>query len=260
MSKLNQFDLSGKVSMVTGAGSGLGRVFCEAMAESGSDVACVDINETWAKETTDIVAKKGVRTLSIRADVSNQQDVKTTFRKIEEVFGKLDILLNNAGVTTKAARLHEMPLEYWNHAISVDLTGVFFCMQEGITLMLQQKKGSIINISSIGGLLGMPGKCNYSVAKAGVIALTKSAAVEYGPDNIRVNAIAPGMFGGTRLGESAGMTKEDLERRFAMEASKTPLRRIGEPVELKGIAIYLASEASSFITGSIFVADGGYIA
>jgi len=259
MSKVNLFDVSGKVSLITGAGSGLGRVICKAMAENGSDVICMDINEAWARETAGILTENGVRSLAIKADVSDQESVRTVFRKVDQEFGRLDILFNNAGITTMPARVHEMPLEYWNKAISVNLTGVFFCMQEGLKLMLRQKKGTIINIASTAGMFGaLPSKSNYSAAKAGVISLTKSAAVDYGSDGIRVNAIAPGFFGGTRLGESAGMTKEEREKLNVMLAKETPLRRLAEPDELKGLAIYLASDASSFVTGAIFVVDGGY--
>jgi len=258
MTKQSVFSLLGKVSLVTGAGSGLGRVICEALAENGSDVVCVDINKAWAGETADVISKNSVNTLAITADVSNHEDVKHMFKKVEQRFGRIDVLFNNAGLTTRAARLHEMTLEYWNKVINVDLTGVFLCMREAIKLMLREKRGSIINISSIGGLFGMPAKSNYCTAKAGVIALTKSAAVDYGPENIRVNAIAPGMFQGTRLGQSAGMTEEELEKTFIMAANNTPLRRVADPSELKGLAIYLASDASSFVTGATFVIDGGY--
>ncbi len=261
MTRVNLFDLSGKVSLVTGAGSGLGRVFSEALAEYGSDVVCLDLNETWATETAKLISRAGVRTLVVRADVSNQEDVMKAFGKVDQEFGKLDILFNNAGVTTKGARLHEMPIEYWHRAVSVDLTGVFFCMQEGIKMMLRQKKGTIINLSSAAGLFGLlPTRSNYCAAKAGVVSLTKSAAVDYGPEGIRVNAIAPGMIGGTRLGESAGATKEQMERLIARVSSETPLQRIGAPSELKGLAVFLASDASSYITGAVFMVDGGHTA
>jgi gluconate 5-dehydrogenase len=157
-----------------------------------------------------------------------------------------------------------MRLEDWNKVIGVNLTGVFMCMQEGIKLMLRQKSGSIINISSILGFIAIDPDIlavqHYIAAKHGVIGLTKTAAVQYGPDNIRVNAIAPGFYAGTRLG--------DVEERIEAEAqafegriiSLTPMKRLAEPKELKGLAVLLASDASSFITGTTYVTDGGWSA
>ena len=262
MSETNLFNLTGKVSLVTGAGSGLGRVFCEAMAEHGSDVVCSDINEAWAQETAGIIAKYGVKTVVVKADVSKQDEVKALFRKVDQEFGKLDVLFNNAGIATKGAKIHEMRLEDWNKVIGVNLTGVFLCMQEGIKLMLRQKSGSIINISSILGfmaispdILAIP---NYTAAKHGVIGLTKTAAVQYGPDNIRVNAIAPGFYAGTRLGDVEERTEAEAQAWAEKVILLTPMRRFGQPEELKGLAVLLASDASSYITGATYVTDGGW--
>jgi len=252
------------VSLVTGAGSGLGRVFCEVLAEHGSHVVCSDINEAWAKETADIIAKVGVKTVVVRADVSKQEEVKAMFRKVEQEFGKLDILFNNAGIATRGAKLHEMPLEDWTKVIDIDLTGVFLCMQEGIKLMLRQKSGSIINISSTLGLVASDpailATSNYVAAKHGVIGLTKSAAVQYGPDNIRVNAIAPGFHGPTKLGDVEKKSEEQAQAYMAEVIALTPMKRVAKPEELKGLAVYLASDASSFVTGATFVEDGGWCA
>jgi NAD(P)-dependent dehydrogenase (short-subunit alcohol dehydrogenase family) len=264
MKATNMFDLTGRVSLVTGAGSGLGRIFCEAMAECGSDVVCSDINRTWAEETAGMMAKYGVKTAVVKADVSQENEVKALFGKVDREFGRLDILFNNAGLATKGARLHEMPLEDWNKVISVDLTGVFLCMQEGIKLMLRQKRGSIINISSILGLVGVNPDIlaisNYIAAKHGVIGLTKSAAVQYGPDNIRVNAIAPGFIEATRLGDVEKRDKQQAQGSSDRVTELTPMKRFGKPEELKGLAALLASDASSFITGATFILDGGWCA
>jgi NAD(P)-dependent dehydrogenase (short-subunit alcohol dehydrogenase family) len=265
MSETNLFSLKGKVSLITGAGSGLGRIFCEAMAEQGSHVVCADINESWAKETASRLAKYGVKTLAIKVDVSQQDDVKALFRKVDEKFGKLDILFNNAGIATKGAKIHEMPIEDWNKVINVNLTGTFLCLQEGIKLMLRQKSGSIINVSSIFGLvaadpdiLAIP---HYIASKHGVIGLTKTAAVQYAPDNIRVNAIAPGFYSGTKLGDVEERTEEQNRVVSERMLAVTPLKRFGTPEELKGLAVFLASDtASSFITGATIVTDGGLCA
>jgi NAD(P)-dependent dehydrogenase (short-subunit alcohol dehydrogenase family) len=264
MSKTNLFDLTGKVSLITGAGSGLGRVFCEAMAEHGSDVVCSDINRVWAEETAGMIAKYGVKTLVVKADVSKQDEVKSLFQKVDQEFGKLNVLINNAGIATKGAKLHEMPLEDWNKVIAVNLTGTFLCMQEGIKLMLRQKSGSIINLSSVLGLVAMDPEIlainHYIASKHGIIGLTKTAAVQYGPYNIRVNAIAPGFYSGTKLGDVEERTKEEAQVWAEKVIPLTPLRRFADPKEIKGLAVFLASDASSFITGSTYVTDGGWCA
>jgi len=264
MGALDLFQMKGKVSLVTGAGSGLGRVFCEVLAEAGSDVVC-DINEDWARETAKIIAEYGVKTLVIKADVVKQEEVKEMFSKVEQEFGKLDVLINNAGVATKSLRIHEMPLKDWNRVIGINLTGVFMCMQEGIKLMLKRKKGSIINIASVCGMRGVDPEilaaCNYAATKSGMIGLTKQGAAEYGASGIRVNVIAPGWHLGTRLGEGAGIVGSEEKNMALIKkiTELTPMKRTGDPAELKGLALYLASDASSFVTGSVFVHDGGWL-
>jgi NAD(P)-dependent dehydrogenase (short-subunit alcohol dehydrogenase family) len=264
MSKANLFDLSGKVSLITGGSSGLGRVFCEAMAESGSNVAfSYNTNEVGAKETEDMIAKYRVKTLALKADVSKPEEIRLMFRKVDREFGKLDILFNNAGIDYPPRRIHELPLEDWNKLIAIDLTGVFLCMQEGIKLMLRQKRGSIINISSICGLMGINpailDNCSYVTAKHGIIGLTKQVALEYATDGIRVNALAPAFFP-TRIARDVVMSEEQTRDFVKKSAASIPMKRWGELAELKGIAIYLASDASSFVTGATFAIDGGFTA
>jgi len=261
MSEKNLFNLAGKVSLVTGAGSGLGRAFCEALAEYGSDVVCSDINEAWAKETAGIIAKYGVKTLAVKADVSKQDEVKALFGKVDQEFGKLDVLFNNAGIVTKGAKLHERRLEDWNRVIAVNLTGTFLCMQEGIKLMLRQRSGSIINISSLAGFQAISPDIltidHYTASKHGVIGLAKTAAVQYGPDNIRVNAIAPGFYAETKLGNEEARSEEEAQVWAEKTIKIIPLGRFAKPEELKGLAVFLASDASSYVTGATYVTDGG---
>lgn len=261
----NLFDLTGKVSLVTGAGSGLGRMFSQAMVEHGSQVVCADINLEWAKETADMLGKFGIKTLAVKTDVSDQDDVKALFRLIDKEFGKLDVLINNAGIATKGARIHEMHLEDWNKVISVNLTGTFLCIQEALKIMLRQKSGSIINISSVLGVVAADPEIlatsNYVASKHGIIGLTKSAAAQYGEYNIRVNSIAPGFFGGTRLADAEKRAEEQKKTSSSKIHSLTPLRRLATPGELKGVAVMLASEkASSFVTGETIIVDGGWSA
>lgn len=262
MSQPDLFDLSGKVSLITGGSSGLGRAFCEAMAEKGSDVAfSYNTNETGAKETAAMITRYGVKAVAIKADISQPAEVRSLFRHVDQKFGKLDILFNNAGMDVAPQRIHELPLEVWNKMIAVDLTGTFLCMQEGLKLMLRQKKGSIINISSVLGLVGINASAldssAYVTSKHAIIGLTKQAASEYAADGIRVNAIAPG-FIPTRIGRAGGFSAERIKNALEWELKLTPMGRRATPSELKGIAIYLASDASSFVTGSISVVDGGY--
>lgn len=261
MSEKGMFSLAGKVSLVTGAGSGLGRVICQAMAEYGSDVVCSDINEAWAQETAGTIAKYGVRTLVVKTDVSKQNEVKALFHKLDQEFGRLDILFNNAGIATKGVKLHQRRLEDWNRVISVNLTGTFLCMQEGIKLMLRQKRGSIINISSVAGFSALSPDIlaieHYTASKHGIIGLTKTAAVQYGTDNIRVNAIAPGFYDKTKLGDVEERTEAEAQAWAEKTLKLIPLGRFAEPEELKGLAVFLASDASSYITGATYVTDGG---
>ena len=262
MAQSRLFDLSGKAALVTGAGSGIGRAICIALAEHGSNVACADLHEDWAEETAKMLAEFNVKALTIKANVTKPAEVKAMFAWVDREFGKLDTLFNNAGIATKGAKLHEMSLEDWNSVIDVDLTGVFLCMQEGIKLMLRQKKGSIINITSILGLVAIKPEIltttNYVAAKHGVIGLTKSGAAQYGPYNIRVNAIAPGFIAGTKLAEVEQRTEQQQKEISDDVLRLTPMRRTSDPSELQGTAVYLAADASSFVTGTTFLVDGGW--
>lgn len=258
------FDLSGKVALVTGGGSGLGRVFCEAMAQFGADVACCDINEEAAKATAERIAKFGHRTLAITANVSKQDETVYMVDKTVAEVGRLDILINNAGISTAPAKIHEIPVENWNRVLSVNLTGVFLCMRAALPVMIKQKSGCIISISSTAALIHRhpdtkPAFAEYSTSKAGVITLTRQAAMEYIKDGIRVNCIAPGHLRGTKLGAdwAATMSEEKLRQSEELIIRSYPIGRKAEPDELKGLVIYLASDASSYVTGQVFVIDGG---
>jgi len=264
MAERTMFNLDGKVALVTGAGSGIGRAIALALAEYGSAVVCADIVEERAQETVELLKKYQVKSTAVKTDVSREDQVKALFEKTGKEFGRLDVLFNNAGVSTRGRLLHEMPLEDWNRVLNVDLTGVFLCMKEGIGLMLKQEKGSIINISSVLGMGGVSPEIlatsNYVAAKHGVIGLTRSGAAQYAPHNIRVNAIVPGFYQGTRLSETEQMSKERSQKVAEMIMQLTPMKRTGGIDELKGLAVFLASDAASFITGAIMTVDGGWTA
>ena len=258
------FDLQGKVALVTGAARGLGRFFSWTLAEAGAEVVCVDKESQ--EETLKRIATFGRRSLPLIVDVSRAQDIEEMGNQIADAFGRLDIAVNNAGIIHKPYRFHEIPFEEWERLISIDLTGVFLCMQKELELMVKQKSGVIINISSILGLRGlipelMP-RASYIAAKHAVIGLTKQAALEYAQEGIRANAIAPGWFAGTDLGRErlASKTAADFRQREEKITEFTPMRRRGNVEELKGLLLYLSSDASSFVTGQTFVVDGGWTA
>ena len=263
----NLFSLEGKVALVTGAALGLGRSFAQTLAEVGADVAIVDINKDHLNETEEILRIAGRKILKIVADVCNPTDVARMVDETVSNLGQLNIAVNNAGIITKPARFHEMPPEDWNKVILVNLTGVFLCMQKEIDVMLKQGNGgSIINVSSVLGLVGldpdlMP-RVNYIASKHGVIGLTKQGAVEYAEYGIRVNAIAPSWFSGTSLSKERSkiQTREEQDLREKRILALNPMKRRGRIDELQGLLLFLASDASTYSTGQVFVSDGGWTA
>jgi NAD(P)-dependent dehydrogenase (short-subunit alcohol dehydrogenase family) len=262
----NIFDLSGKVAVVTGGGSGLGRLFCETLAEFGANISLCDVDEKGAKETADLVKGLRQQSLPIKADVNNPDDVQHVVDETVAKLGSIDILVNNAGINAKPAKIADMPIGDWDRVLGIDLRGVFLCTRAVLPVMVKQRKGNIINIASVLGIRAflevgeiMP-IVHYSVAKAGVISLTKETAVEYARDGIRANCIAPGWHRGTRLSSQWRETAWEQEHRRKYEemiARITPMGRRGELSELKGLVVYLASDASSFMTGQVLVSDGG---
>jgi NAD(P)-dependent dehydrogenase (short-subunit alcohol dehydrogenase family) len=265
--KKELFDLDGKVALVTGAALGLGRSFAQTLAEAGADVVIVDIDKDHLDETERILKGAGRKVFKILADVSNPRDVARMVDETVSNLGQLNVAVNNAGIITKPARFHEMPPEDWNIVISVNLTGVFLCMQKEIELMLKQGNGgSIINLSSVLGIVGldpdlMP-RVNYIASKHGVIGLTKQGAVEYAQWGIRVNAIAPSWHSGTSLSKDRDkvQTREEQNLREKRISALTPMKRRGRIEELQGLLLFLASDASTYATGQVFVSDGGWTA
>lgn len=258
----NIFDLSGKVTLITAGGRGLGREYCEAMAEFGADVACADIDMGRAQETVELIKKFGHRAIAIEADVSKIDQVERMVKQTLGEFGTIDILFNNAGIVNPMKRLHEVAIEDWERVIAVNLTGMFLCMRTVLPIMLKQKRGSIINIASVAGMVALSPEMGYTNAdaygasKAGVIGLTRHAAVAYAKDGIRINAIAPG----AHLTWPLSHTREEMENIIKKLSNFIPMGRVGDPSELKGLAVYLASDASSYVTGQTFVHDGGITA
>jgi NAD(P)-dependent dehydrogenase (short-subunit alcohol dehydrogenase family) len=255
------FDLSGKVVLVTGGGSGLGRSICVAMAEYGADVVCVGRTTKKIEETVDLIKGYGTRTMVITADVADQAQIERMVGQTVKQLGTIDVVFANAAIREIAfQRIHEKPVEDWDIVIDVNLRSVFLLMRAIFPLFLKEKGGNFICVSSVGGLWPIADhefprlNTAYSVAKAGVIMLTKLAARQYAKDNIRVNAICPGYH------ESGLTPPEELEAFEAELIPHIPMGRGAKADEIKGLAIWLASNASSYVTGQIVVEDGGVYA
>ena len=246
------FDLTDEKAIVTGAAQGLGKHMVLALAEAGADVAIVDLNLAGAKEVAEMVEKIGRRSIALKVDVSQEASVGEMVKTVKDQFGRIDILINNAGIVNNSPA-EEMTTECWEQVVKIDLTGVFLCAQAVGREMIKQKKGSIINISSMSGLIvnrPQP-QIHYNTSKAGVVMITKCLAAEWAKYNIRVNAIAPGYMGTV-------MVKRVFDQYRDHWLPLIPMGRIGEPREIRGPAVFLASKASSYMTGAVVVMDGGY--
>ncbi|MBN2041796.1 MAG: glucose 1-dehydrogenase [Spirochaetes bacterium] len=256
------FDLTGKVALITGASRGLGVAFAAAMAEYGADVACIGRDKAKLDETVEKVKEYGVKAAAIKADMTKEEDVRRMVKETVEKFGKIDILFNNAGTGTPPLKIHELPTEDWDSVMNINLRGSFLVMKYVIPEMIKNKYGSIINISSIAGLRAeVPevAPVSYGASKAAIMNMTQVAAMEYVADGIRVNCIAPGMHR-SELGRTGLTPEEDAKVEQMIQdycKEEVPMARFAEADELKGLALLLASDASSYITGQIFIQDGG---
>jgi 3-oxoacyl-[acyl-carrier protein] reductase len=247
--------LDGKVAVVTGASRGIGKAIAETFAREGADVVVNYVkSENEAKEVVKQIKAMGRRALAVKADVSKRADAQRMFNKILAEFGRVDILVNNAGIGTGGTTL-DTPEEDWDRVIAVNLKGPFNCTQIAAKMMVEQKSGKIINISSISGLGGAPvGELAYCCAKAALIAMTTVAAQDLGPYGINVNSVAPGW---TRTDMTSRATREKTEELQRLKAGMAAMRRIGEPQDIANAALFLASDEASFVTGQVLVADGG---
>jgi len=250
------FDLTERKALVTGAGRGIGRVLALTLAEAGCDVCLLGTTMTNIEAVANEIRQLGRKAIAIQTDVSKKEQVYKAFLQTAEQLGSLDICVNNAGVSVGQSRssAEEMEEEEWDRVMDINLKGVFLCAQAAAQIMIPQKQGSIINIASMSSFtVNVPQKqAVYNSSKAGVAMLTKALAVEWAEYGIRVNSICPGYIKTDMLSSAAHLipTWESL----------TPMGRIGNPEELSGAVIYLASEASSYTTGLDLVVDGGYTA
>ena len=249
------FDLSGRVAIVTGGSMGLGRQMAEALAEMGANlVLCARKKERCVRAAEELQSL-GVKTVALGCDVRNPAEIQNVVDATLVQFGRIDILINNAG-TSWGAPVEEMSLEHWNKVIETNLTGTFLFSQAVGKAMIPQRSGKIFNIASVAGIEGAPPEfqaIGYHASKGGVIIFTKDLACKWGIHNIQVNAIAPGWF-------PTNMSQVLIERHKDAFLSRIPLRRFGSEHDLKGAAVFLASDASDFVTGHVLVVDGGQTA
>ena len=258
------FGLSGKTGLVTGAGSGLGRVIAEGFAEVGAHVICADIEQSRVDEVVKSIGAAGGKASALQLDVADEASVDAGFNALPQKH--LDVLVNFAGVASAPARTHELSIEEWHRLISINLTGTFLTTRAALPRMLE-RGGSIINVSSVIGMGGyypdFPSTgLHYAASKAGVVGLTRQLAAEYAARKIRANVIAPGWHFGTRLGDfRRQQSTEQEQQRFMSEImQRIPMKRTGEPSEILGLALYLAAPASAYLTGQLIAQDGGWTA
>ena len=249
------FNLENKVALITGGSRGIGKAITVALARSGADVAVMSRNEKDGEEVTKDISEYGVNGIYVQGDVALKDDIERTVSKVIDSFGKIDILVNNAAIC-RNVEAEKMSWSDWHDVIHVNLSSVFLMCQTVGRKMIEKGHGSIINISSISGeIVNIPQpQCSYNVSKAGLSHLTKSLAVEWAKYGIRVNAIAPGYT-------ETDMTRPALSTEWGkVWQDMTPLKRMGQPDEISGIAVYLASDNSSYTTGAVFNIDGAYTA
>jgi NAD(P)-dependent dehydrogenase (short-subunit alcohol dehydrogenase family) len=251
---LSLFDLTGETAVVTGGGQGIGQAIAMALAEAGADIVVAQRRLEVAEETAQMVTKLGRKALALKCDVSKESDVENLVKTTMQKFGKLDIMVNNAGVAYHTPTT-EMTDAEWQQVIGINLSGVFYGMKHAAREMLKKNKGSIINISSICGLIAVrpQPQIHYDASKGGVISATRRCAVEWATQGVRVNTIAPGYVRTPLLDPDLGPGKIG-----ETWVKMTPMGRVGELWEMKGAALFLASKASTYMTGSVVVIDGGY--
>jgi len=236
------------VAIITGAGSGIGRETAILFVKEGAKVVIADVNEKSGMETAELCGGMG---FFVKMDVTNREQIAEVVKTTMKIYGRIDILINNAGITQDAF-LSKMTEEQWDRVIDINLKGVFNCSQAVADIMMNQKSGVIINTSSVVGLYGNVGQVNYAASKAGLIGMTKTLAKELGKRGVRVNAVAPGFV-------ETPMTAAVPEKIIEKMIEKTPLRRMGKPNDIAQAYLFLASDDASFINGAVLSVDGGLV-
>jgi NAD(P)-dependent dehydrogenase (short-subunit alcohol dehydrogenase family) len=243
----------GKVAFVTGAAKGIGRAAALAFAREGASVVAADVSDQSNQQTAHMIEELGGRALAVRCDVARNEDVQRALNATIETFGRLNFAFNNAGIEYTIKPAADVTEEEWDRIIDIDLRGVFLCMKYEIPLILKQGGGAIVNTSSGAGVKGFKGGAAYVAAKHGVVGLTKSAALDYAPSNIRINAVCPGIIDTPMMDRFSGGTAEGRQAVIGQE----PVGRMGKPEEIAATVVWLCSDAASFVVGHAMIVDGG---
>ena len=244
--------LEGKTAVITGSGRGIGKAIAMKFASFGADIVINDIPQSeYAEETCEEIKKLGVKSIVVKGDVRNVDDIKNLIDTTVKEFGKIDILVNNAGITRDGLMIR-MSEEDWDLVLDINLKGAFNCIKAAARPMMKQRSGSIINITSVVGIMGNPGQANYSASKAGLIGLTKTTAKEFASRKIRCNAVAPGFI-------ASAMTDKLDDDTKAKYLAAVPLSEFGKPEQIADVAAFLASDMSNYVTGQVINVDGGLL-
>jgi NAD(P)-dependent dehydrogenase (short-subunit alcohol dehydrogenase family) len=243
--------LENKVALVTGGTSGIGRATAIALGTAGAKVVFSGRRDSEGEETAALIRDAGAECLFVRSDVSSEADVKALVQKTIATYGKLDCAFNNAGIESPAESLHEQPIEEFDKLMSINVRGLFLCMKYEIQQMLTQESGVIVNNSSMGGLIGFPGVSPYIASKHAVMGLTRSAALDYAKQGIRINAVNPGLIATAMMDRFSSGSTDGF-------ASTVPMGRMGQAEEIAQAVVFLCSDAASYITGQPLVIDGGF--
>ena len=244
------FDLTGKVAVVTGASSGLGQQFARALSEQGCDVAILARRKERLEEFSKELKQNGQDCLPVSCDVTDEESIKNAIKTVVDHFGKIDILVNNAGVVEYSSGLHDHTTAQWDKVLDTDLKGVFLMAREVSTIMMKQKYGRIVSMSSVVGVMGNAGQVNYAASKSGIIGMTMSLAREVGSRGITVNAVAPGFIQTAMTDVLSDDIKEQMK-------SQIPLGAFGSVQDIANAVVFLASDEAKYITGQTLHVDGG---
>jgi 3-oxoacyl-[acyl-carrier protein] reductase len=247
-----QADLTGQVAIVTGAARGLGRLVAETFAACGAKVACIDVNAEVLAATVESIRASGGEAEPYACDVTDSQRVDEVVDEVVKKFGRLDILVNNAGIT-RDGMLVRMKDDQWDSVLAINLRGTFLFTRAVAKPMMKGRRGRIINMASVSGLMGNAGQANYSASKAGVIGLTRTVAMELAGRDITVNAVAPGFIETDMTAKLGAEIIEGVKQRI-------PLKRMGQPIDIADAVLFLASDAAGYITGQVLTVDGGLTA